>query len=104
MLKSIASILLFSFLLCFKSYSQGLQIESLQDEVLVSTVNFANATAVPKIQIKKHYTKDHLKFYKFKAEDLPIFCKMEHRLAKKSNINFKFRLGSVDYVDKLESK
>jgi hypothetical protein len=38
------------------------------------------------------------------AEELPFFCKIEHNLGKKSAIPFKFRLGSVEYVDGLEGK
>jgi hypothetical protein len=38
------------------------------------------------------------------AEDLPFFCKIEHKWAKKARIPLKFRLGSVEYVDWLEGK
>ena len=38
------------------------------------------------------------------AESLPFFCKIEHVWAKKGRIPFKFRLGSVEYVDWLEGK
>ena len=41
---------------------------------------------------------------KFKADELPVFCKAEHYIQKKSGINFRFRLGSVDYVNSLEGK
>ena len=34
----------------------------------------------------------------------PIFCKWEHRLQATSGTAFRFRLGSVDYVDYLEGK
>ena len=40
----------------------------------------------------------------FKAECLPIFCKIEHKLAKSSKVNVMMRLGSLDYVNKLEGK
>ena len=42
------------------------------------------------------------KAYSFK--NLALFCKIEVQLEKLSKIPVKFRLGSVDYVDKLESK
>jgi hypothetical protein len=42
--------------------------------------------------------------YVFKTNDLPFFCKMEEKLQSKSNLNLRMRLGSVEYVDKLESK
>lgn len=34
----------------------------------------------------------------------PFFCRMEYKLGKKTHIPFKFRLGSVEYVDWLEGK
>jgi hypothetical protein len=40
----------------------------------------------------------------FDAKKLPIFCKIEHKLAKSSKINVMMRLGSLDYVNKLEGK
>lgn len=38
------------------------------------------------------------------AEQLPFFCRIEYRLGKKTRVPFKFRLGSVEYVDWLEGK
>lgn len=35
---------------------------------------------------------------------LAFFCKLEVRIEKKVSIPFRFRLGSVDYVDYLEGK
>lgn len=43
-------------------------------------------------------------FPRWSAEELPFFCRIEHDFAKKSTIPFKFRLGSVEYVDWLEGK
>lgn len=34
----------------------------------------------------------------------PFFCRIEHQLGKKTQVPFKFRLGSVEYVDWLEGK
>lgn len=41
---------------------------------------------------------------KWSAESLPFFCKIEHNWAKTNHIPVKFRLGSVEYVDRLEGK
>jgi hypothetical protein len=41
---------------------------------------------------------------KWSAEELPVFCKMEYKVSKNAALGFKFRLGSVDYVDWLEGK
>lgn len=40
----------------------------------------------------------------FDANTLPLFCKIEHKLAKSSKVNLRMRLGSLDYVNKLEGK
>ena len=40
----------------------------------------------------------------WKFSDLPIFCRAEHLIQKQSGIPFRFRLGSVDYVNALEGK
>ncbi len=40
----------------------------------------------------------------FDADKLPLFCKIEHKLAKNSKVNLRMRLGSLDYVNKLEGK
>lgn len=41
---------------------------------------------------------------RWSAEQLPFFCRVEHGFAQKSRVPFKFRLGSVEYVDWLEGK
>lgn len=40
----------------------------------------------------------------FSADRLPLFCKAEHKIYKQSGVNFRFRLGSLSYVDYLEQK
>jgi len=35
---------------------------------------------------------------------LPLFCDIEHRMEVKSNIPVRFRIGNLDYVNKLEGK
>lgn len=36
--------------------------------------------------------------------DLPLFCKIEYHLDKILPVSFRFRLGSLDYVNQLEQK
>jgi len=50
------------------------------------------------------HTKSPVFLPKWSVEALPFFCKIEHKWEKKSRIPFKFRLGSVEYVDWLEGK
>lgn len=38
------------------------------------------------------------------ADELPFFCRIEHRRDKRTRVPLRFRLGSVDYVDWLEGK
>lgn len=40
----------------------------------------------------------------FDSDKLPFFCKFEHKLSQKSKLNLRMRLGSLDYVNKLEGK
>ncbi len=40
----------------------------------------------------------------FDQDQLPFFCKNEYKISKTSNINVRFRLGSLEYVNKLENK
>ena len=57
----------------------------------------ANPMDVPTPSVIKHRSI-------FDVDRLPIFCKFEHKLAKSSNVNVMMRLGSLDYVNKLEGK
>ena len=40
----------------------------------------------------------------FDVDRLPLFCKFEHKISQKSKLNVRMRLGSLDYVNKLEGK
>jgi hypothetical protein len=40
----------------------------------------------------------------YNYDDLAIFCKLEVKMEKASGIPIKFRLGEVNYVEKLEGK
>ncbi len=57
----------------------------------------------------KDKTQKHLSLVNFKI-DLPsmkatsFFCKLEDKRDQKKGLNWRFRLGSLDYVNELESK
>lgn len=44
------------------------------------------------------------RFPAWEPESLPFFCRVEHHWSKRLSFAFKFRLGSVEYVDWLEGK
>jgi hypothetical protein len=41
---------------------------------------------------------------KYNVNNQPIFCKIEELWQRNTNFNVRFRLGSIDYVDRLENK
>lgn len=54
--------------------------------------------AIPETSLYPRY------FLQENAAPQAIFCRLEHQLAQKIRVPFKFRLGSVQYVDWLEGK
>lgn len=60
--------------------------------------SFQSAKAVPHISIN---TVVPARFY---VENLGFFCKKEMKLETLTGIPFKFRLGSVQYCDRMEGK
>ena len=60
----------------------------------------------PKIQVMDTLSPMAWKqsFRTFSRAQLPFFCKLEYDWAKVAGLQVKFRLGDIDYVNKLEGK
>ena len=43
-------------------------------------------------------------FTKVEKNELPFFCRIEHKIETGSKIAFRFRLGDLNYVNMLENK
>ncbi len=67
-------------------------------------ISYVRSTSEPNVIDHNISINPYPKVAKFRTTDLPIFCKAEYLIQKRSGINFKFRLGSIDYVDRLEGK
>ncbi|MCW5921327.1 MAG: hypothetical protein KIS77_03220 [Saprospiraceae bacterium] len=62
---------------------------------------------LPSRYVKSHQTEgvgSPIFLPRWSAERLPFFCRIEHDVAKRGAVPFKFRLGSAEYVDWLEGK
>jgi len=66
----------------------------------------------PKLSLTiQNFTLENLGMYppalitkSFDADDLPFFCKIEHKIERIGKIPFRFRLGDLNYVNMLENK
>jgi len=64
-------------------------------------------TLIKKIEVKPQYTNSIMfqtDLLSIHQKSLGIFCKAEDKISAKTPVQFRFRLGGLDYVNKLEGK
>ena len=83
-------------LLCFTAISVYAQQSS--DSVINKKLFFSQASARPASTLPITIPAN------LSAQHLPFFCDKEYKLEKRTKIPFRFRLGSVEYCDKMEGK
>jgi hypothetical protein len=82
------------FVLPIAAQSKNVDTIKIKEKKLLSiNVNSAIITPVTFVLSKDHYSKD-----------LSFFCRKELQIEKITRIPFRFRLGSVEYCDKMEGK
>jgi hypothetical protein len=83
------------------SYAQSVVITPSDTTLLKPRLYLNLNQGVKKYDFKYSLKSDHSRTY---ADQLPFFCKMEHKLSVNARIPVRIRLGSLDYVNKLEGK
>ncbi|MEO1262185.1 MAG: hypothetical protein AAFZ15_25490 [Bacteroidota bacterium] len=84
------------------AYKEILKVEKIKINYRPYFIKIENATDLAsKVAPQK---KIDLSPIYFKMEDLATFCKLELKLEKAVNMPIKFRLGEVQYVERLEGK
>ena len=80
--------------------TQHYELESFKTEELfpINSFFFSGSSTT---SIMKNHT---VNVSAYSYEDLAIFCKLEVKMEKASGFPVKFRLGEVNYVEKLEGK
>lgn len=65
-------------------------------------INLSSNAAFSSVSIMKQHNSLNVSAYNY--DDLAIFCKLEVKMEKAAGIPVKFRLGEVNYVERLEGK
>lgn len=109
----------FHLFLCFallsvaaraQSFSAGKNLHELRQAVYAGTLLknrdrlFRPASPFRKLESRSGIqpTESRVFLPQWTPDDLPLFCKIEHKMGRRMAVPLKFRLGSVEYVDRLE--
>lgn len=83
------------------SYAQSVTNTPTDTTLLKPRLYLNYNQGVKKIDYKYSLKSEHSRMY---VDQLPFFCKMEHKMSINARIPVRIRLGSLDYVNKLEGK
>jgi len=101
-----AILIVSAFLLCWTTASSQVTMEHpalpvKQAHFEASSVILSSSKSVSEIQVPDN---PRVSFALPKSKHNPFFCALEDKMYKANGVMFKFRLGSVQYVDALEGK
>ncbi len=89
-------------LLPAQSFSAGKNLHELQQSLYAGTPFRQVSIVLQPEQRSRIPAISRIFLPKWTSDALPMFCKIEHKMGKKMAVPFKFRLGSVEYVDRME--
>jgi hypothetical protein len=95
--------------LCAQSFSSGKNLHELRRAVYAGTLP-KNRDRLFRPDLPQRLPEQssgvqglpHTFLPKWTPDAQPFFCKIEHRMGRRMAVPLKFRLGSVEYVDRLE--
>ncbi|MEM8523906.1 MAG: hypothetical protein AAGG68_04645 [Bacteroidota bacterium] len=87
-----------------KSLLELKQEQDFQSDITFSKIQFHSPTFNTDTPVSLTQKIQALSLSETYWEELGFFCKMEIKMEQKARFPVKFRLGTVDYVDRLEGK
>lgn len=88
--------------LCAQSFSSGKSLHELRRSVYAETKQPLRQHPYRLPQQPEPMPLSPTFLPRWTSDDLPFFCKIEHKMGRRMAVPLKFRLGSVEYVDRLE--